>query len=190
MKILTNYRPEKCVSKDKENEAFRQFFVERIKGDKGILSATDGKCLVRIPVELSDKDQEGAVPVDAVAKSRSLADDAPECEVLLLKTVKVVSPAFKADYERFNYLTPPKFQSAIPKSKPKAYAFFNAKHLKSIADAMGTEMVFVEIREVGQPLVIRPDDKSDLIGVLAAIKPTDREVSDAQKTMDEVEEKE
>ena len=162
MKILNTFKPEKCVSKDPTRQALFHAFVDKTGEKKGFLNATNGIMAVRIPVDLEENETEGAIPVEAIKQSRKICSKESEhLEFTLSEKVMVQNQEVKSEYDRFNYLTFPKIQAVFPKTKPKAFIAFNAAYLKCIADALGTEMVFLEIRNSHEAIIVRPNNESD-----------------------------
>lgn len=176
MKILWFYKPEKCVSKVKENDVLKHFFLEKANEEKGVLNASDGKMLIRIPVDLAPGDTAGAIPVEALLSAKKVGQDG-FAEIRLAKKCEIETPDTKQEFSRFNYLKFPNFQKVIPISKPKAVIAFDVKKLKAISDAIYSEGVVLEIRGKEEGIVVRPASGSAAFGVLMPIKP-DRETPD------------
>jgi hypothetical protein len=156
MKISDQYLPEKCAFKGKEGkEALKHMFVEKAEGDRGVLSATDGVMLVRLPVKLSEGDKEGTVSVDALTQAREYVKDG-EYEIHLRDKAVIDVPELHAEHVRFNLVAFPETKKIFPKTKPRAVIAFSAKRLRDIADAMGCDAVLLEIRSESEIIVVRP----------------------------------
>lgn len=167
MKIPKSLKIEKCVSKDPDRNVLHHVFVEKSSHKKGYACATNGICCVRIPVELDEGDSEGAISIEAIKQARMITSKELEyLEFALNEKVIVKSDSVKSEYERFNHLTFPKTSAVFPKGKVKAFVSLNVRLLKMVADALGTDIVFLEIRESHQAIVIRPNDQSDFKAVL------------------------
>lgn len=135
MRFDSKYKPELCASKDLTRENL--LFVELDVKEQALL-ATDGHRLIKVPCIPEDGDVTGPVTADALKAAR--------------KAAKVRRSAF-ADLKANGALTLPDgtslprpgsrqfppWQEAIPRTEGRRQIAFNAKYLKEIADALGSD---------------------------------------------------
>lgn len=175
MKIYDRYRPEKCVLKTTDgSEVLKHMLVERTEGGRGILSATDGAMLVRLPVELGESDEAGAVSVDAMNQAREYAK-VGEYEIHLRTRAVIDVPDLKAEHARMNLLIVPNTAKIFPKTKVKMAIGLDTKKLRAIAEAMGSDQVIIELRDEATVIVVRPINDGPEIGALMPLKTRETE---------------
>lgn len=172
MKIQKNRKVEKVCSTDKTKMTLNHMYLKIVNKEQAVLIATDGVMLVHVPVAPEGHDREGLVPPEALKYARRVqeTDEQDNLTIDVSDKVTVKTSDISASYERMSHLTFPTTTQVFPKHEPRAFISFSVERLRAIADAMGTDQVFLEIRETDSPIVIRPDDQSDMVGVLMPMK--------------------
>lgn len=169
MKIISDFKIEKCVAgKKEEREGLKHIFIRRHKDDKGYALATNGVVLVRVPVTLEEGDVPGALPPEALKYGRKVQEGSERVQIQLADQACVVTPDIAAAYHRHQYVAEPRFEGVIPcgKSAFTVIAFSVAK-LAQVAAAIGADRVVLEIRDSTTPIIVRPNGASDCLGLLA-----------------------
>ncbi len=156
MRISKLAKPELCAAKEESRYAITYPWLDT---EAGYVVATNGRCMVRIPVTETSDDTTGPIPTKILKSARKDAPrTAPEMSVVLNGTAAAygVSMPRGGDPEtRF-----PDYAGVIPSDKrPNVRLGLSAKYLLDIAKAMGTDSVVLEISAEDPdetPIVVRP----------------------------------
>lgn len=169
MRLPAKCKVEKLVSKDRFRVTISMLYL-RIAGEgderKGYLEGTDSYKLARIPVEVSEHDTEGYIPVEAVTTARKLRVDELRCngtvDVLTGESTAVGFPRPTPG----SYCNTDSLLDVVPAQidgRPFRIGL-NPKLLAELAEGMGAETVTLEFTAVkGLPDVdgltdFRPSD--------------------------------
>lgn len=167
MKMIAGFKPETCVAKgESAATVMKHVVVQRREGDKGWAFSSDGKVMVRVPVDLLDDDIEGAVPVDSIKFSKGVNEEPGHVELRLSDKVEVFGAHASAVFDRPSNLTPPVFEACFPKGKPAQVIAFRVSNLQKVASAMGSDDVILELRGNGQVIVVKPNGQSECLGII------------------------
>lgn len=156
MRIEKKYKLEKVVSKDRPSLSI----IKRI-GDR--LLATNGHVLASVPIEVEEADTADGVSPEALIAARKASHtfDAPlalgETQAIPGgQTFPKVDASSFPDVER------------VTKTARESYKIIrvgiNAKSLHALADALGDEIVELEISSPSEPIFVRPI--GDAFGVI------------------------
>ena len=141
MKLNKKCKIEAIASKDSTRHVLMAPFLE-VKEGKGNLIATNGQGLVVIPVEISESDVSGHIPLTALKESRKgkVAEPILEC------SEKAILLQDGASFPRVDLGNFPNWRQVIPDQEGKTLrrVALNAEMLFAIASAMGTSGVILE----------------------------------------------
>lgn len=126
--------------------------------DKKVIVATDGKVMVLLPVDNSENDVSGHIPIEAISQAQK------QSGILMSeKTITVDTKGVKTEYPRPDLGSFPQFESVtIPADKSKKVVAFkiDLRLLKAVEEAFGASDVVVEVPEdEAYPLRISQGDK-------------------------------
>jgi DNA polymerase III sliding clamp (beta) subunit (PCNA family) len=199
MRLNLKHRLERLASKDETRPALHALYL-RITGEgddrHGYLEGTDSYKLGRIPVDLSEGDVEGFVPLDVLASARTLKCDEIACNGSLELRQHGVT---MATYPRENRGQFPNTDQLIAYEPARIEGDrwsigLNPSFLLDLARAMGAETVELEFTAVRpaqsadgkpadfrpsnlRPITVRPvgmirgaDEPAGMVGVLMPVK--------------------
>lgn len=181
MKLHKEIKIEKACSKDKYRQAIREPYLE-VSSGSGMLVATNGRVIAVVPVECHDGDTTGCVPLECLADARKNGF------VLLNESATVNGTSFRREEKG----TFPNWKAVIPnyKDRKTIKLGIDSTLLRSLADAIGTEGVVLEIpvglngdgsedSEVTDSVIVRPIKtggctpyQMDAMGVIMPIRIT------------------
>lgn len=126
--------------------------------DKKVIVATDGKVMVLLPVDNSENDVSGHIPIEVISQAQK------QSGILMSeKTITVDTKGVKTEYPRPDLGSFPQFESVtIPADKSKKVVAFkiDLRLLKAVEEAFGSGEVTVEVPEDDHsPLRVLQDDK-------------------------------
>ena len=140
MKLNKKCKIESIASKDATRLVLTAPYLE-VKDGKGNIIATNGKGLVVIPVEVSESDVSGHIPLTALKESRKGKVTEPILECSEKAVLLQDGTSFQRDYIG-NF---PIWRDVMPDPDRKTLKIaLNAEMLHSIASAMGTSGVVLE----------------------------------------------
>ena len=131
MKMDARFKPELIVSKDKQRVAIATCYLQG-----KFLLATDGRMLVKIPVEREEGDTDGPVTIEAIAAARKLGRKLGL--VVIACNDALVTPD-GASFPRNAAVSYPQVEQAIPGKRKEVKLGLNAALLKALADALGDD---------------------------------------------------
>lgn len=155
MKIHKHFKIEAVTSRDTKRATLS---VPYFRG--GNLWATDGRAMVKLPVESDETDTEGWVSVDALKAARKLSGRRDTVSIHLNGTATLCNGV---TFPRPNYETMggnwPNCERVFDDAMGKETKFsiaFDVKLLASIADAMGTDKVRLEMTDENTVIRVYP----------------------------------
>jgi len=130
MRFNPKLKIEKIADKGHIQTCFREVHLDV---ERKCLVATNGHMLVRVPVELSEADTTGPVPLAAILEARKQKTES--AEIVCNSTAKVVGGA---EYPRPDVGEYPDYPKALPDEsvEPTYTLAFNAKYLWELAQAL------------------------------------------------------
>ena len=132
MKFDPKYKPELCASKDETRP--NMCHVELDVKEKRMV-ATNGHCMVVVPVTVEEHDTSGPISKDALVAARKLAKNTNGDACIKANGSLAVHGA---TFDRPEARQFPPVDQVIPPDR-KATISFSAKYLKEIADALGSK---------------------------------------------------
>ena len=141
MKLNKKCKIESIASKDSTRHVLMAPYLE-VKAGNGNLIATNGQGLVVIPVEVSESDVSGHIPLTALKESRK----GKVTEPILECSEKAILLQDGTSFQRADLGNFPNWRQIIPDQEGKTLrrVALNAEMLHAIASAMGTAGVILE----------------------------------------------
>lgn len=144
----------------------------------GALWATDGRAMVKLPVESDETDAEGWVPLDALKAARKLAGRLDTVSIHLNGAATLCNGAAfpRLDDKRREGTQWPNCERVFDDAMGKETKFsvaFDVRLLAAIADAMGTDQVKLDLTDELTVIRVSPVGKApspDARGVLMPIR--------------------
>lgn len=158
---------EKAASKDQSRPALCSAYL-KIRGEEAFLEATNSYIAARLPVDSTEDDTEGFIPLEAVLEARKIR--AGEIQVTP-EMVRVSMGKRAVEWERESYGKWPDFDSLIPEEGETTIAF-NVGQLADLAAALGTEVVRLTVTGLYEKIRVEPATKDGSVGVLMPYKVT------------------
>ncbi len=163
MKIDKKYKIQKSCSTDETRFSIQNPYLERDGKGKGILIATDGRMLAKVPVDLDKTDRKGYVPLGALVELQS--DKTGQTTLNVNGSAEIVRPdgtkiTFKRDKE-YNF---PNWRQLKPNGEIKAEITFSPARLLDLARALGVangEPVTLKIRGELDPIEVEGIGEAD-----------------------------
>lgn len=168
MKIRKDCKIELIASNNRTRLCLAQPYLE---GDS--LVATNGRCLVMLPVVREDGDEDGRISAQALAAARKLVKHSGEISIhangaQVLADGTSLPRATLESHGKF-----PNWKQVVPKlteiSHPHRITL-NAKYLYEIAQAMGAEAITLSIQDENSAAVITSSANPGAIGVLMPVR--------------------
>ncbi len=164
MIINSKYKIEKAVSKDETRDSLSQPTFERTGKTTGVLVATDGRILAKVPVKVAPTDVEGYVPIEAIQLTRKNTHYAP------LTLDKGGAHIQQRNGAKTTYLrmegTFPNWKQLRPTAKKVTTITFSPKRLLDLARALGVEndgSLTLKIRKPGDAIEVINGDADGLL---------------------------
>lgn len=142
----------------------------------GALWATDGRMMVKLPVESDETDTEGWVPVDALKAARKLSGRLDSISVHLNGAATLANGAAfpRPGGDEFKGGQWPNcervFDDAIGKETKFSIAF-DVKLLAAIADAMGTDKVRLQMTDENTVIRVYPGSDAPNVNARGILMP-------------------
>lgn len=152
MKFDRKFKPELCASQDLTRESLAHVELDT---ESKVMVATNGGCMVVIPVTLDSNDKSGPIHTDALTVARKAAKKLKQTDAEINANGVLNIPAAGIDMQRPSERGFVQWEQAVPKDR-KVTVAFNAKMLKDIADAIGSPdgVVYLSIGEELDPIVV------------------------------------
>lgn len=154
-------------------EGMRHIRFEPDAGDKGRLIATNGVALAVVPVVLDSADIGGTIDVRALPVAARGSKKRPGHIRMNSNGSTTTDPHtdVECDWPKPKTTDFPKWRAVVPTSTPTHAVGINPALLWDVVQAIGaTDFVVLELREKGEPLVVRPvSDDYERFGVLAPV---------------------
>jgi hypothetical protein len=146
--------PEECAAKEASRYAIDSVWFD---ADKGAVYATDGRMVVRIPVEHYGEEPSGSLPVKALKAFRKEAKHQPHIAVCFLTPTSASCLGVTMPREE-DTRTFPKADDVIPAkgTNGSTVVCLNAVYLAKIAKAMGVQSVRLQIDGENTPIRVDP----------------------------------
>lgn len=160
MKFFHIYKPEICATDNELRPA-----MTRVKFCSEGLVSTDGHALTVIPCEHEDGDPESAlIDKRAFVEARKTTKRDIDPHILLTTETATVrdirNPGRTQSFDNNVSEKYPDWQSVFPKTAPKFIIALNARLLKNVADAIGSECVVLEIHSAATSISVLPVESS------------------------------
>lgn len=149
MRYKAKYKPELICSKDSTRYVLNNAEVLMLN-DQPKMVATDGRRLVVIPVE-ADESERGPIPPQALKFARQArVSKKTDTVVMGLNGSISFENGWTMPRENKEDRTPyPNIQNVIPEHSPTVRIGINAKQLHELAQALGDDVVILNITDAG-----------------------------------------
>lgn len=175
MELNKRHKIEKVCTPARDNRPVMENPYLREQNGRWELQATDSYKLVAIPVEVSEGDTEGAIPVSAVKGTDSVGKDG----IRRIAANGSVSYASKSGGEvtlpRPDKGAFPNFDQLVPaythNGTHEFQIAFNAKMLYELAQALGDDQVVLTMQSPLRPIGVRPrSTDNDAYGLVMPVR--------------------
>lgn len=141
----------------------------------GALWATDGRAMVRLPVESDETDTEGWVPVEALKAARKVAGKLDSIAMHVNGAATLLNgqsfPRPNPDTMRGNWPACERIWDISNAHETKFTVAFNAELLANIAEAFGSAEVKLEMTDAETVIRVSPVGKAPNLDARAVLMP-------------------
>lgn len=166
MQIDRKYKIEKAVSTDTLRENLQNVFVSRRHA-----VATDGTILAIVPVHTEQDDEPGWLTPEALKHARKVSVKGQDSLVLRMNGAQFLSDG--TVMTRPDEHKPPKIYHLLRRAhEGRSYRIgVNARYLKDLADALGSEELVLECGKGTEAILVRPiRHEEGTIGLIMPIR--------------------
>jgi hypothetical protein len=157
MKTHKNCQVEKAISTDKTRKVLQNVYL---KGDA--LWATDGCCMVRLPIEREEHDVDGFVTAEALKAARKVKSPSGQVS-LSLNGVQALPNGQQfprpTSEQMGQWPNCERIYNLAVEQKTNFKISFDLELLNKVADAMGAEAVCLEFEAPDKPIRVKPSFK-------------------------------
>ncbi|MFH1997369.1 MAG: hypothetical protein ABII94_01600 [Patescibacteria group bacterium] len=147
MKIESKYKLDKITANDSSRPAMNHVFIE-----DNIAVATNGHVLAIVPVEIEEGDTGGILSKDSFVAARKLAKKNNDLQIKLNGTEELIDGTQRPRLD----LKYPDYKLAIQdySGEETRKICLNAKYLYELSQALGTDLITLEITESNTRTII------------------------------------
>ena len=151
MKLPKTCRIERVASTDATRQAIQEPWLD-VKAK--VIVATNGRALVKLPVEIDETDTDGPITRTALAAARKVG--AKNEPASIVATAGALTCANGVTEKRPDVGKFPNWTQVMPRDPGKIRLSFNAVTLFDMATAMGCSDVVLEFNDATSPIKVLP----------------------------------